>query len=70
MLTADERKKLIAVAEKVLAEHFTTASAMREKYRSERLKAGVDSPAFFDFREKWAAKVEETQIDDDDVEAL
>jgi hypothetical protein len=51
-LTADERLKLMAVIELVLAEHFDTPSAIREKFRYERRKAGIDSPAFTAFNEK------------------
>ena len=65
VLTADERRKLIAATETVLSEHFETAYAIREVFRYERLKAGVDSPAFKAFSEKWAEKVEEMQIADD-----
>jgi len=67
--TADERRKLIAVTEKILSDHFTTPSAMREAFRYERLRAGIDSDAFNIFSEKWATKVEERQYDDT-IEAM
>jgi hypothetical protein len=41
---------------------------MREAFRYERLKAGLNSPAFFAFSDKWAAKVEATTKDS--VEAI
>jgi len=63
-LTADERKKLIAVTEKVLNDHFTTSSAMRESFRYERLTAGLDSPAFRNFSTNWESRLEEMKIDD------
>jgi hypothetical protein len=62
-LTADERRKLIAVTEKILAEHFTTPLAMREAFRYERLKTGLASPTFFAFSDKWATNVGETAED-------
>ena len=67
-LTADERRKLITVTEKILTDHFTAPSAMREAFRYERLKAGIDSPAFNAFSEKWAVKAEETATES--VEAI
>jgi hypothetical protein len=78
-LTADERRTLVAVTEKILTEHFVTPSAMREAFRYERLKAGLTSPAFFAFSDNWAAKVDETagktadgrqQTAAEDVEAM
>ena len=59
-LTADERRTLIVIAEKVLSDPFTTPSEMREAFRYERLKAGITSSAFLTFSDKWAAKVSET----------
>jgi len=67
--TADERRKLIAVTEKILSDHFTTPSAMREAFRYERLRAGIDSDAFNIFSDKWATKVEERQYEDT-IEAM
>jgi hypothetical protein len=67
-LTADERGKLIAVTRGILAEHFDTPSAMREEFRFQRLKAGLDSPAFGNFSAKWAAQIEETA--EDSVETM
>ena len=67
-LTADERRKLIAIAEKILTDHFTTPSAMRESFRYERLRADLTSPEFLTFSDKWAAKVEETA--EDTVESM
>ena len=57
-LTADERQNLIAVTETILREHFDTPSEIREAFRYERRKAlsgraGIDSPAFNAFNEKW-----------------
>jgi hypothetical protein len=63
VLTSDERKKLMAVTQGILAEHFDTPSAIREEFRFQRLKAGLDSPAFRNFSAKWAAKIEETATD-------
>ena len=63
-LTSDERRKLIAVTEKILAEQFDTPAAMREEFRFERLKAGLQSPGFEAFAERWAAKVEATKPED------
>ena len=57
-LTAGERHKLIAVTETILGIHFETPSEMREAFRYERRKAGIDSPAFTAFSEKWEKEVE------------
>ena len=57
-LTAGERHKLIVVTETILREHFDTPSEMREAFRYERRKAGIDSPAFTAFSEKWEKEVE------------
>ena len=64
LLTADERVKLIAVAEMILGQHFTRPSAIEEEFRFQRRLAGIDSPAFNAFVDKWAAKVEEMQFED------
>ena len=70
-LTADERRKLITVTEKVLSEHFGAPSAMRETFYNQRLLAGVDSPAFNAFSEKWAVKAEEKNLElGDGVETM
>ena len=61
-LTADEREKLIAVTKGILAQQFDTPSAMREEFLFQRLKAGIDSPAFSTFRQNWSAKVKEMKI--------
>ena len=63
-LTADERRILIAVTEKILTDHFTTPAAMREAFRYERLRTGIDSDAFNIFSDKWATKVEARQYED------
>jgi len=67
-LTADERHKLIAVTETILREHFDTPSEMREAFRYERRKSGIDSPAFTAFNDKWTARIEQTA--EDSVEAM
>jgi len=64
MLTADERKKLIAVAEKILQGHFDTPEAIEEEFVYQRRLAGIDSPAFNDFRAKWSAKAKEMKLED------
>ena len=69
VLTADERQKLIAVSETILSVPFDTPSEMREAFRYERRKAGIDSPAFDVFVEKWAEKVESMNIEEN-VEAV
>jgi hypothetical protein len=60
LLTADERTKLITVAEKILQQDFPRPSAMVEEFSFQRRLAGINSPAFHAFSDKWAAKVEET----------
>ena len=67
-LTAEERLKLITVTEKILRQHFETPSAIREEFRWERRLAGIDSPAFDTFSQKWETKVEATVVDS--VEAM
>jgi hypothetical protein len=64
LLTADERTKLIAVAEMILEQHFTRPSAIEEEFRFQRRLAGIDSPAFNAFADKWSAKVEEMHFED------
>jgi hypothetical protein len=66
-LTADERKKLIAVTENVLAGDYIRPSEIREKFRHERLKAKIDSPAFEAFSEKFAVKTDDAE---NSVEAM
>jgi hypothetical protein len=57
-LTADERKKLMAVTEKILNGTFDTPSALREEFYYQRLKAGLyDSPGFNTFWDKVAKAV-------------
>ena len=63
-LTNDEREKLIAVTELILDDHFDTPSAIREEFRFQRLKAGLDSPAFRNFSAKWESRLEEMAIDE------
>jgi hypothetical protein len=63
-LTAEERHKLIAITQKILAEHFDTSWAIREEFRFQRLKAGLDSPAFRNFSAKWESRLAEMNIDD------
>ena len=62
VLTAEERAKLIIVTKNILEQQFDTPSAMREEFRLQRLKAGIDSPAFHTFQERWSAKVAEMNI--------
>jgi hypothetical protein len=69
LLTADERVKLIAVTEMILEQHFTRPSAIEEEFRFQRRLAGINSPAFNAFVDKWTAKVEEMHLEDS-VEAL
>jgi hypothetical protein len=78
-LSADERRKLIAVTEKILAAQFETPSALREEFYYQRLKAGLhDSPGFNAFWGKWAEKVQarsreskdKSQDEDDSVESM
>ena len=61
-LSAEEQIKLIAITEKILAEHFETTLAIRETFRDERLLAGINSSVFNAFSEKWHAKIEEMQV--------
>ena len=68
-LTADEREKLTAVADTILNAPSDTPAEMREAFRYERRKAGIDSPAFNAFVEKWTAKVESMSIEEN-VEAV
>ena len=68
-LTADERRKLIGVTETILFVHFDTPAEIREAFRYERRKAGIDSVAFDAFVEKWTAKVESMNIEEN-VEAV
>jgi len=69
ILSADERRKLIAVAEKILQGHFETPEAIEEEFVYQRRLAGIDSPAFNDFRAKWSAKAKEMKFEDS-VEAM
>ena len=62
VLSAEERQKLIAVTQGILAEHFDTPSALREEFRFQRLKAGLDSPAFHNFSEQWEKRIEESEV--------
>jgi hypothetical protein len=59
LLTANERSKLITVAETILQQDFLRASAIVEEFSLQRRLAGINSPAFHAFSDKWAAKVEE-----------
>ena len=63
LLTTDERVKLIAVTEKILGQDFTRPSAMAEEFTFQRRLAGIDSPAFNAFSDKWAAKVGDMQAE-------
>jgi hypothetical protein len=57
-LSAEERKKLIAATEKILAAQFDTPSALREEFYYQRLKAGRhDSPGFNVFWDKVAETI-------------
>jgi hypothetical protein len=57
-LTADDRRKLIAVTEKILTNDFDTPSALREEFYYQRLKSGLhDSPGFNTFWDKVAEAV-------------
>jgi hypothetical protein len=56
-LPADERGKLITVVETILTHHFDTPSEIREEFRYQRLRAGIDSPAFHSFSAKWTAEI-------------
>ena len=75
-LTAGERHKLIVVTETILREHFDTPSEMREAFRYERRKAGIDSPAFTVFSEKWEKELDRRRQttdgsrEEDSVEAM
>ena len=60
-LTAEERHKLIAVTETILGIHFETPSEMREAFRYERRRSGIDSPAFTAFSEKWEKELDRRQ---------
>ena len=61
VLSADERRKLVAITEQILNCNFDTPSALREEFYYQRVKAGLlDSPGFIAFWDKWAAKVQET----------
>jgi len=64
LLTAEERIKLIAVTEMILGQHFTRPSAIEEEFRLQRRLAGINSPAFNAFADKWAAKVEKMHLED------
>jgi hypothetical protein len=68
LLTTDEREKLIALAEKILQQDFARPSAIVEEFTFQRRIAGIDSPAFNAFSDKWAAKVETMQTES--VEAM
>jgi hypothetical protein len=61
LLTADERAKLVTVAEKILQQNFSRSSAIVEEFSFQRRVAGINSPAFNAFSDKWAAKVEGMQ---------
>ena len=63
-LSAAERQKLIAVAETILNVHFDTPAEIREAFRYERRKTGIDSPAFDAFVEKWTEKVESMNVEE------
>jgi hypothetical protein len=60
-LSADEREKLIAVTRSILSGHFDTSSEIREEFRYQRLKAGIDSPAFDTFSANWAEKMADSR---------
>ena len=65
VLTADERKALIAVTQKILEEHFDTSSAIREEFRFQRLlQTELDSPIFRNFSATWESRLEEMNIGD------
>jgi len=61
LLTADERTKLITVAEQILQQDFTRPSAIVEEFTFQRRLAGINSPAFNAFSDKWTEKVGEMQ---------
>jgi len=64
-LSADERRKLIAITEQILNRNFDTPSALREEFYYQRDKAKLpDSPVFTAFWDKWAAKVTEMKIEE------
>jgi len=63
LLTDDERAKLTTVAEKVLHQDFTRPSAIVEEFSFQRRVAGINSPAFNAFSDKWAEKVEKMQTE-------
>ena len=63
-LSADERGKLITVTRSILTGHFDTPSAIREEFRYQRLKAGINSPAFETFSTNWSAKVTKMKIEE------
>jgi len=69
LLTAEERTKLIAVTEMILGLHFIRSSAIEEEFRLQRRLAGINSPAFNAFADKWAAKVEKMHLEDS-IEAM
>jgi hypothetical protein len=69
LLTVNERTTLISVTEKILQQGFSRPSAIEEEFRFQRRLAGIDSPAFNAFSDKWAVKVEEMKFEDS-VEAI
>ena len=64
VLSAEERQKLTAVTAAVLGGHYETPADIREEFRFQRLKAGIDSPAFKTFSENWSAKVTEMKVEE------
>jgi hypothetical protein len=71
-LSADERRKLIAATETILAQHFETPSALREEFYYLRLKTGLhDSPGFNTFWNKVAETIARSDSKgDDSVESM
>jgi hypothetical protein len=71
-LSADERRKLIVAAEKILIQDFDTPSALREEFYYQRLKLGLhDSPDFNTFWDKVAETIARRDSKgDDSVESM
>jgi len=64
VLSAEERQKLIAVTTAVLGGHYETPADIREEFRFQRLKAGIHSPVYLTFSDRWATKVTEMNMVD------
>ena len=64
VLSAEERQKLTAVTTAVLGGHYETPADIREEFRFQRLKAGINSPAYSTFSDRWATKVTEMNMVD------